>query len=81
MKPFKPIHMLVSVFCAIFSTSTLYWAAYNKSQTAANFPEAIFIIFSCLTVIYTLVNIIVCFHALLEPFVYDLNDKDQENRL
>jgi len=76
MKPFKPIHMLVSVFCAIFSTSALHWEAYNKDQSTANFPGAIFLIFTCLTAIYTLGNILVCFHAMSEPWQYDLNDKD-----
>lgn len=75
MKAFGPAHMLLSTFCAIFSTAFITWNIYNEIGPP-NFPRLIFMLLGALASIFTLLNILICCHAIAEPWEYKLDDKD-----
>lgn len=75
MRPFRPPHMLLSTFCAIFSTAFTMWIAYNE-VSPISFPKVVFITLGVVTELYTFFNVVSCFHAMSEPWVYELRDED-----
>jgi hypothetical protein len=62
--------MLLAIFYAIFSTAFTTWNIYNEIGPLT-FPKVIFMLLGALASVATLINLLICFHAIAEPLEYE----------